>query len=67
VEQALRQLPSAQRVPLVLFHLEGMKYEDIAAKLGVSLGKVKTDIFRARAALRQKLAPRLQDDWRPRA
>jgi RNA polymerase sigma-70 factor (ECF subfamily) len=67
VEQALRQLPSTQRVPLVLFHLEGMKYEDIAAKLGVSLGKVKTDIFRARAVLRQKLAPQLQDNWRPRA
>jgi RNA polymerase sigma-70 factor, ECF subfamily len=67
VEQALRQLPSTQRVPLVLFHLEDMKYEDIAAKLGVSLGKVKTDIFRARAALRKKLGPRLQDNWRPAA
>jgi RNA polymerase sigma-70 factor (ECF subfamily) len=64
VEQALRQLPPAQRVPLVLFHLEGMKYEEIAAKLGISLGKVKTDIFRARAALRAKLRPRLQEDWR---
>jgi RNA polymerase sigma-70 factor (ECF subfamily) len=67
VEQALRQLPRAQRVPLVLFHLEDMKYEEIAAKLGVTLGKVKTDIFRAREALRKKLGPRLQDDWRPRA
>jgi RNA polymerase sigma-70 factor (ECF subfamily) len=62
VDQALRQLPRAQRVPLVLYHLEGMKYEDIAAKLGVSLGKVKTDIFRARAALRKKLGPRLQEE-----
>jgi RNA polymerase sigma-70 factor, ECF subfamily len=67
VEQALRQLPSAQRVPLVLFHLEGMKYEEIAAKLGVSLGKVKTDIFRAREVLRKKLGPRLEEDGRPRA
>jgi RNA polymerase sigma-70 factor (ECF subfamily) len=67
VEQALRQLPPAQRVPLVLFHLEGMKYEEIAAKLGVSLGKVKTSIFRARAALRRKLGPRLRHDGRPGA
>jgi RNA polymerase sigma-70 factor (ECF subfamily) len=67
VEQALRQLPKAQRVPLVLFHLEGMKYEEIAAKLGVSLGKVKTDIFRAREMMRKKLDPQLRDDWRPRA
>jgi RNA polymerase sigma-70 factor, ECF subfamily len=64
VEQALRQLPRAQRVPLVLFHLEGMKYEEIAAKLGVSLGKVKTDIFRAREVLRKKLGPKLQEEWR---
>jgi RNA polymerase sigma-70 factor (ECF subfamily) len=63
VEQALRQLPPAQRVPLVLFHLEGMKYEEIAAKLGVSLGKVKTDIFRAREAMRKKLEPQLQNEW----
>jgi RNA polymerase sigma-70 factor (ECF subfamily) len=67
VDQALRQLPRAQRVPLVLYHLEGMKYEDIAAKLGVSLGKVKTDIFRARAVLRKKLAPRLQEEGRSNA
>jgi len=51
VEQALAQLPSHQRVPLVLFHFEDMPYEDIAKKLGVSLAKVKTDILRARAAL----------------
>ena len=57
VEQALQKLPSAQRVPLVLFHLEGLSYEDIAAKLGVSLGKVKTDIFRGRETLRKKLEP----------
>ena len=51
VEHALAQLPSHQRVPLVLFHFEDMPYEDIARKLGVSLAKVKTDILRARAAL----------------
>jgi len=55
VGQALQKLPPAQRVPLVLFHLEGLRYEEIAAKLGVSLGKVKTDIHRGREALRRKL------------
>ena len=55
VERALAKLPAAQRVPLVLYHLEGQSYEDIAAQLGVSLGKVKTDIFRGREALRKKL------------
>lgn len=61
VERALRKLPPAQRVPLVLFHLEGLSYEQIAAKLNVSLGKVKTDIFRAREALRKRLKPQLEE------
>lgn len=64
VEKALQKLPPAQRVPLVLFHLEGLSYEEIAAKLNVSLGKVKTDIFRAREALRKRLRPQL-DEIRP--
>jgi len=62
VEQALRTLPAAQRVPLVLYHLEGLQYDEIAAKLGVSLGKVKTDIFRGREALRSKLRLKLGDE-----
>lgn len=67
VEQCLRRLPASQRVPLVLFHMEGLKYEEIASRLGVSLGKVKTDVFRGREAMRKKLGPLLRDDWRPQS
>src|SRR5215471_16103967 len=49
------EFPAAQRVPLVLYHMECLPYEQIAERLGVSLGKVKTDIFRGRDALRKKL------------
>ncbi len=62
VEQALQKLPPAQRVPLVLYHLEGLRYEEIAEKLKVSLGKVKTDIFRGREALRKKLRLQFADE-----
>lgn len=65
VEQALQKLPPAQRVPLVLYHLEGLSYEEIAGKLRVSLGKVKTDIFRARETLRKKLGARLTGELKP--
>ena len=51
VDAALRGLPAHQRLPLVLYHFEDLSYQEIAAKLGVSLAKVKTDIRRARAAL----------------
>ena len=64
VDQALQKLPPAQRVPLVLYHLEELSYEEIAAKLRVSLGKVKTDIFRGREALRRKLRSRVGEETR---
>jgi RNA polymerase sigma-70 factor, ECF subfamily len=55
LEDALRQLPPQQRIPLVLFHLEDMSYQEVANALGVSLAKVKTDIHRGREALRKRL------------
>ena len=56
LQASLGALPDHQRVPLVLFHFEGRSYEEIAVLLGVSLGKVKTDIHRGRQALRNSLA-----------
>jgi RNA polymerase sigma-70 factor (ECF subfamily) len=55
LERALGALPDHQRVPLVLFHFEQQSYQDIATTLGVSLAKVKTDIFRGRDALKGAL------------
>lgn len=51
IHGALRQLPEHQRAALVLYHFEELSYEEIAAKLHASLAKIKTDIWRARAAL----------------
>jgi len=62
VEQALQSLPPSQRVPLVLHHFDDLQYDEIAEKLGVSLGKVKTDIFRGREALRRKLHLKLKEE-----
>jgi len=56
LEQAIRRLPDHQRVPLVLFHFDGATYQEIADTLGVSLGKVKTDIHRGREALKRLLS-----------
>src|SRR6185295_14371189 len=55
LEAALRCLPDHQRVPLVLFHFEQKSYEEIAKTLGVSLAKLKTDLYRGRVALRRHL------------
>lgn len=61
VEGALRRLPEAQRVPLVLYHFEELDYDQIARRLGVSLSKVKTDIHRARLKLKRVLEGRLTE------
>ena len=55
LDQALKNLPAHQRGPIVLFHFDDLSYQEIAQRLGVSLGKVKTDIHRGREALRQAL------------
>jgi len=65
IESALHKLPEVQRVPLVLYHFEEMSYEEIAARLDISLSKVKTDIHRGRDALRKKLQLKLaaEPEW----
>lgn len=55
LEQALQKLPASQRVPLVLYHFEDLSYEEIAARLKITLSKLKTDIHRGRESLRRKL------------
>ncbi len=56
LDAALRRLPAHQRVPIVLFHFDDLTYQQIAERLSISLGKVKTDIHRGREALRAALA-----------
>jgi len=51
VEQALQKLPPAQRVPLVLYHLEDLSYEEIARSLNINVNTVRTRLKRAREAL----------------
>jgi RNA polymerase sigma-70 factor (ECF subfamily) len=55
LSRAIAALPDHQRVPLVLFHFEEMSYLEIAATLQVSVAKIKTDIHRARLALKRHL------------
>jgi RNA polymerase sigma-70 factor (ECF subfamily) len=57
LERALQDLPPHQRVPLVLYHFEQKSYQEIAGLLGISLGKLKTDIHRGREALKRELTP----------
>ncbi len=43
-------------MPIVLFHFDDLTYQQIAQRLNITVGKVKTDIHRGREALRTALA-----------
>jgi RNA polymerase sigma-70 factor (ECF subfamily) len=60
IEEALGTLPSEQRLAVVLFHQEGLSYEEIAAASGWPLGTVKTNLYRGRRELGKMLRPLLR-------
>jgi len=55
VQRAISALSQKLRVVIVLFDIQGLSYEEIAEVLGVPLGTVKSRLFNARMALRQRL------------
>lgn len=55
IEQAIGKLRPEYRNCIMLRHVEGRSYEEIAATLDLPLGTVKTYIHRARHQLREEL------------
>ena len=53
---ALHRLPARQREVVVLRHLAGLSEPEVAVRLGLSLGTVKTHLRRGHEALRGRLA-----------
>ncbi len=58
VRSALSSLPSGYREVLLLRHVEGKSYEEIAETLGLSVPGVDSRLSRGRALLRRKLEER---------
>ena len=56
----LGELEHEQRALLVLRDIEGMDYQQMADVLGVPLGTLKSKLFRARLALREKFLASIQ-------
>ncbi|OIK02820.1 RNA polymerase [Streptomyces sp. MUSC 14] len=52
---ALRRLPEAQRMALVLHHLCDLSIEQVASETGAPVGTVKARLSRGRAALAREL------------
>lgn len=54
--KAVDSLPSKMRDVVVYVEFEGMSYEEVATRLKISVGTVKSRLFNARSILSEKLA-----------
>ncbi|HLJ56155.1 MAG TPA: sigma-70 family RNA polymerase sigma factor [Chthonomonadaceae bacterium] len=57
LQSAIGELPEYQRAMVVLYHTEGLSYEEIAAVFSLPIGTVKSRLNRARLVLKNKLEP----------
>jgi len=55
VWEAIRSLPLEMQEILIMQHFQGLDYSEIAELLDIPRGSVASRLYRARAALRQKL------------
>jgi len=55
VRRALRAVPADQRRALVLHHVEGWSFAEIAGRLGIRLNAAKTRAFRGMRRMREQL------------
>ena len=58
LERALEKLPDRMRQVIVLHDVEGYTHEEIGEALGVTPGTSKSQLFKARARMRDLLRPR---------
>jgi RNA polymerase sigma-70 factor (ECF subfamily) len=55
VRAALAELPEKFRLPLILSSIDALDYETIATMLAMPIGTVKTQVFRGKLLLRERL------------
>ena len=61
---AVSELSETDRTVIVLKHMEGLSYKEIATLTGTSVSSVESRLFRARKTLRRKLQQLLELDSR---
>jgi RNA polymerase sigma-70 factor (ECF subfamily) len=55
LRKAMQELTAGQREALQLFHVEGLSYQEIGARMGVPLGTVATWVARGRKTLAEAM------------
>lgn len=59
----IKRLPEKYKTAFLLRDVDNLSYEEIAQVLSVPLGTVKSRVNRARAILRNRLKPRLEESY----
>jgi len=57
IRKAIQSLPEKYRVPIILFHQNGLSYEEMTKVLGQPMTIIKNRLYRARLLLREALMP----------
>jgi len=55
-------LPEKFRIPVTLFYVQELTYEEIATVMNAPLGTVKTNLFRGRNLLRKRVLARMKEE-----
>ncbi|MFQ5607034.1 MAG: RNA polymerase sigma factor [Candidatus Zixiibacteriota bacterium] len=61
LEREIQALPEKYKSAFLLRDIQEMSYEEVAQVMSVPLGTVKSRVNRARAILREKLAPKVEE------
>ena len=57
IQEAIASLPKKYRIPIILFHQNGLSYEEITKVLNEPMTIIKNRLYRARLMLRDSLMP----------
>jgi RNA polymerase sigma-70 factor (ECF subfamily) len=57
IRKAIHSLPEKYRTPIILFHQNGLSYEEMTKVLGEPMTIIKNRLYRARLMLREALMP----------
>jgi RNA polymerase sigma-70 factor (ECF subfamily) len=63
LDAEIKRLPEKYKTAFVLRDVDNLSYEEIAQVLAVPLGTVKSRVNRARAILRGRLKPRMEETY----
>jgi RNA polymerase sigma factor (sigma-70 family) len=58
IDEEIHRLPERYRLPVLLCHVEGLRHDEVARRLGCPVGTVESRLSRAREQLRTRLARR---------